>query len=91
MIEKHTYYDATLPGVMIPDYLRKVYLPWVMGQDREGIEAKYQGVHNFYPERRGPAFTKKFEGKHPYWIDRNMDVLKAKFSDQLKEMLWTLK
>jgi hypothetical protein len=85
ILEKHEYYDSTLPGTMIPDYFKKVYLPWVLG-DREKVEKEYRGVHNFLPERRGDCFTERFTGKHPYWIQSSMNDLVDKFYEQLHEV-----
>lgn len=84
--EKVRYYENAViePGKCIPDYFNQVWLPWVTDADsRTLIERKYQGVHEFIPSYRGPAFTRKFMGSHPEVILRDMEELNREFIKQL--------
>lgn len=91
VFEKIKYYEEAVlaKGRCIPDYFQNIYLPWVLGDDKqkEIIENKYQGVHEYIPAVRGPAFTKKFENLHPEVILNGMEKLQEKFNLQLKRFL----
>jgi hypothetical protein len=69
----------------IDNYFGRVYLPWVTGdeQQRQAIEQRYHGVHEFKPAYRGKCFTKEFTGEHPQVVKNNLDKLKEKFNNQL--------
>ena len=84
--QKVQYYKAAVSrDNCIDDYYNSIYDPWVNSPElREGIEEKYEGVHEWKPEYRGPCYTKKFEGEHPEVIQKNMSSLKEKFQNQLK-------
>jgi hypothetical protein len=85
---KVTYYkNALSKEKCIDDYFRRIYLPWVLGdeQKRAAIETEFQGVHEWKPEYRGPAMTQPFIGNHPVPIQRDMAILLAEFSAQLIE------
>jgi len=71
--------------IIIDNYFGRLFLPWIRGSDiqRQKIEKKYNGVHEFKPEKRGASFTAKFKGKHPKVIQDNMDKLMDKFNEQL--------
>tara|TARA_B100000959_G_C14940865_1_gene607741 strand:+ start:337 stop:1224 length:888 start_codon:yes stop_codon:yes gene_type:complete len=86
--QKIQYYKAAVSmDNCIDDYYEKVYDPWVTNSAlREEIEQKWEGVHEFKPQHRGPCYTAKFEGEHPPKIQENIDSLKKKFDNQLKEV-----
>ncbi len=69
----------------IDGYYERVYLPWVTGteQEREFIENMYNGVHEFKPQFRTHAKTKKFTGTHPISIQNNMDGFKKRFEEEM--------
>ena len=69
----------------IDNYFGRVYLPWITGdeQQRQAIEQRYHGVHEFKPAYRGECFTKEFTGEHPQVVKNNLDKLKEKFNNQL--------
>ncbi len=76
---KISYYKEKVSGEnCIDNYYQDVYLPWVMGDDVEKnkIEQKYLGVHEFKPHVRGECYTSKFEGTHPESILRDISSLK---------------
>lgn len=83
-MEAKARYYASMGG-NIPDYHDQVYMPWVMGDDAEKarIEALFDGVHNWLPERRGPCYTKRFEGQHPPEILRVLPELRRRFEFEL--------
>jgi len=88
--EKIKYYnDYVHMGGNISNYFNSLYLPWVNGNDNQKliIEKKYKGVHEYRPELRGESFTSVFKGEHPKIILENMDKLKYKFNEQLKNFL----
>lgn len=81
------YRNAVAINNCIPNYFNEVYLPWVMAKNRSGkqvVENKYNGVHEFLPNYRGPARTKVFQRKHPDIILRNIYELRRKFRSQLE-------
>ena len=84
MKAKAEYYASM--GGTIPDYYNKVYLPWAQGdsEDKFGVETLNNGVHNWLPERRGPCWTERFMGKHPDEIEDALQVLRARFDEELK-------
>lgn len=85
---KIKYYKEYLSKAnCIDNYFEEVYLPWITGdeQQKQNIEQRYHGVHEFKPEYRGSCFTKKFEGEHPEIIKNNIQQLKDKFNQQLEK------
>lgn len=74
--EKIEYYENAVisKGNCIPNYVNEVWIPWSKAQDREGIEKKWNGVHEFMPNVRGAAKTEVFGGEHP-------EIIKAKFKE----------
>ena len=82
---KTNYYKTFVRGGTIPNYFETVYIPWVRGNaiSRRILETRYQGVHEWIPERRGPCFTSGFRDTHPTAIEQNMAQLVAKFWSQL--------
>lgn len=91
VFEKVQYYEGAViaPGKCIPDYFNSVYLPWVMGtaEQKQAIEQKYQGVHEFTPDARGDCYTTRFVGCHPFPIIKAMKELKKEFEAQLTPFL----
>lgn len=65
----------------IDDYFENVYSPWVQGThtQREAIENKFNGVHEFKPMYREDCRTQIFNGRHPEAIEKNLKQLKARF------------
>jgi len=91
VFEKVQYYEGAVisPGKCIPDYFNSVYLPWVTGnaEQKQAIEQKYQGVHEFTPDARGDCYTTRFVGCHPFPITKAMKQLKKDFEAQLTPFL----
>lgn len=87
--KKISYYKAKISrDICIDDYFEQVYLPWVIDDsNRDVIEQKYFGVHEFKPQFRGPCFSTKFSLSHPEAIVKDMEFLKNKFQDQLKKYI----
>ena len=86
--KKVSYYkDSVSKDNCIDNYFNEIYLPWVKGSDteREIIESKHIGVHEFKPHVRGECFPVKFKLNHPESIIKDMDILKQNFSNQLKK------
>ena len=85
---KADYYHDRDPRGTIENYFERVYLPWVMGPHakRAAIEKEFSGVHNWLPTRRGPCYTKRYEGEHPYHIQQNMKVLRSRFIQELSSL-----
>jgi hypothetical protein len=84
--KKVSYYkDSVSKDNCIDNYFNEIYLPWVKGSDteKEIIESKYMGVHEFKPNVRGDCFPVKFELKHPKSIIDDIDILKQNFNKQL--------
>jgi hypothetical protein len=84
---KTNYYSTFVTGGTIPNYFKSIYLRWVRGNiiDREILETRHQGVHEWIPSRRGPCFTRKFIGQHPESIQQILPELILKFRQQLSK------
>lgn len=78
------YKNALTKHKCIDNYWESVYLPWINGsiQQKMDIEKQYQGVHEWKPEYRAPAYTKPFLGEHPYHIQKAMSQLLQTFNEQ---------
>lgn len=86
--KKVSYYkDSVSKENCIDNYFNEVYLPWIKGSDfeKEMIECRYIGVHEFKPHVRGECFPVKFTLKHPESIIKDMNILKENYSNQLKK------
>jgi hypothetical protein len=81
------YKDSVSKENCIDNYFNEIYLPWVNGknEDKKYIEDKFLGVHEFKPHVRGECRTDKFKLNHPESIEKNLNKLKEKFYNQLKE------
>jgi len=87
VFKKVNYYkDSVSKQNCIDNYFSEIYLPWVNGNEEEkkSIEKKYLGVHEFKPHIRGECYTKHFKSSHPESINKNIENLKTKFNEQLK-------
>lgn len=89
-VEAKTRYirESLAPGRCIPDYFNQVYLPWVRGSDadKQAIEDKWNGCHDFLPEARGPCFTEAFAPRlHPPAIEKRLPQLKQRLEAELGE------
>ena len=74
---KVEYYKAKVSRFKcIDNYYEEVFEPWKNGNQiqRIMIENKYDGVHEWKPEYRGPCRTRKFIGVHPRSIKDNFGV-----------------
>lgn len=85
---KVAYYESWGAGV-IPDYFERVYLHWMRAskREREWLEARYKGVHEWLPERRSPCFTKGYHALHPRSIAERMPQLERRLAEELKEVV----
>lgn len=86
---KTEYYGSWGMGT-IPDYFNTVYLPWVVArskQERQAIEDRYKGVHEWLPTRRGDCYTTEFTGQHPPLIASRLPEYKARINKELLECL----
>lgn len=85
---KIEYYKAKVSMQnCIPDFYESYWLPWTKTDSLEekwNIEKKILGMHEFKPEIRGPAFTKKYIGKHPKSIDSCKDSLLNRILEELE-------
>ena len=85
---KVEYYKAKVSRhKCIDDYYNKIYLPWMKGEDfdRFHLERKYEGVHEFKPEYRGPCYTEQFIGEHPESIRNDLQELNDRIMREMKE------
>lgn len=83
---KTEYYgNSVAPGRCIADYFQTVYLPWVRGTvaERQAIENKWNGAHDFLPAVRGPCFTEPFNRSHPPAIEKRLPRLRRELESQL--------
>jgi hypothetical protein len=81
------YKDSVSKENCIDNYFHEIYLPWVIGDDseKEKIERKFIGVHEFKPNIRGECYTNEFTSHHPESIKRDMDKLIQEFNIQLEK------
>ncbi len=74
---KVEYYEAKVSRFKcIENYYENVFQPWKSGNyiDKLLIENKFNGVHEWKPQFRGPCKTEKFLGTHPAAIQRSFGV-----------------
>lgn len=89
VFEKVSYYKAAVSkDNCIDNYFKKIYLPWVQGDDekRARIENRFDGVHEFVQSYRGSCRTREFKDIHPLAIQRDLPLLQEEFNRQLKEL-----
>lgn len=81
----HYYKQCISKDNCIDNYFEKIYVPWVLGDEKtkKEIEDKWEGVHEFKPQYRGPCYTAKFKGKHPNII-KNSESVHQKYREQIK-------
>ncbi len=74
-----------ISGGVIDNYFNEVYLKWVLGNDNDksNIENKYQGVHEYVPQRRGDCYTEYFGNYHPESIIESINSLRKIFDEEL--------
>jgi hypothetical protein len=85
---KISYYkDSVSKDNCIDNYFTNVYMPWITGnqQEKESIENKFLGVHEFKPMVRGYCYTSEFIGDHPESINKNLISLQNTINNQLKK------
>ena len=80
------YKDSVSRENCIDNYFNDVYLPWVLGDNdkKQQVESMFLGVHEFKPHARGECYTNHFQLTHPESMLKDMDNLKTKFNNQLK-------
>lgn len=87
--DKIQYYEGAViaAGACIPNYFKELWLPWVCSPcKRETLEKKYNGVHEFIPQSRGPAFTIGYPGDHPDIVKKYMPAFQQQFNRELIEV-----
>lgn len=86
---KTDYYHARDERGTIDRYFERVYLPWCKGDDKRKaeVEQRFNGVHDWKPERRGPCPTKLFIGCHPDPIMQNLPKLQARLDRELAQWI----
>lgn len=84
---KIQYYESWGAGT-IKNYYREVYRNWTLGdaKEKQRVEDKYNGVHEFSIARRGDARTYPFAGEHPRNIERALPELKLRFAREVAEL-----
>lgn len=84
--EKVEYYESSViaKGNCIPNFFENVWLRWAMNKNRDRIEEKYKGVHEFEPKIRGECLPEKFEGTHPMVIENVRTELQKRLDEELK-------
>ena len=77
--------EALASGRCIPAYFDEVYLPWIRGNDaqKQAIEDKYLGTHDFLPNFRGPCYTTPWDRPHPPAIEKRLPRLRRELESQL--------
>jgi hypothetical protein len=90
---KTVYYRQRGGAGIIGQYWDKLFVPWMRAKtekDKLKVEKPTLGVQVWTPNRRGPAFTKRFEGKHPKAIEKSIPSLEKRIQEQGHELgIWT--
>jgi hypothetical protein len=90
---KMDYYKSWGGSGIISNYWDKLFLPWMRAETEEEklkIEQPTLGVQEWVHQRRGPAFTAAFSGKHPDAVERAMPDLKKRIREEGVELgIWT--
>jgi len=87
---KMEYYYQRDPRGIIPNYWDNLYIPWIKAKTEEEklkIEKPTKGVQEWIAQRRGDAYTKKFNGKHPESIEKVRLKLEQRIKNELKECI----
>jgi hypothetical protein len=85
---KIDYYKSWGGSGIISNYWENIFVPWIRAQTEEEklkIEAPYLGVQEWIPSRRGPAFTKAFNGRHPDCVENNLEKLNQRIQKEIVE------
>jgi hypothetical protein len=86
---KMNYYYQRDPCGIIGDYWNKLFVPWMNAEteaEKLLIEKPTLGVQEWLPHRRGPAYTKAFNGSHPEAIEKNKDKLIQRIDNECKKL-----
>jgi hypothetical protein len=86
---KMEYYKSWGGTGIISNYWEKLYVPWIKAktdEEKETIEQPTLGVQEWTPDRRGPAFTKKFNGEHPSVIVNSFKRIKEKIEEEKNKL-----
>jgi hypothetical protein len=78
VMAKIAYYSSWGTRGIIKNYFETVYVPWMNAKTEEEkllVETPTLGVQEWIPQRRGPAFTVKFNGTHPEVIEKTIQEL----------------
>lgn len=84
---KVDYYQSWGGSGIISNYWDNLFVPWMRAkteQEKLKVEQPYLGVQEWIPSRRGPAFTKAFDGKHPDVIESIKLNLEQRIQDECK-------
>jgi hypothetical protein len=88
---KMDYYKSWGGSGIISNYWDNLYVPWMRASTEEeklNIEKlpQFVGVQEWIPQRRGPAFTARFDGKHPEAVDKAISTLKKRIEKEAIEL-----
>lgn len=88
--EKMDYYTSF--SQTIQNYWERLYVPWLQAKTEEeklAVEQPFLGVQEWTPDRRGPAFTVKFDGEHPKIIQSARQQIEQQIKKECKELgIW---
>lgn len=89
---KTVYYYNRDPRGIVPNYWDSLFVPWMRATDdvdKAIIEKPTRGVHVWLPQRRGDAYTKLFNGKHPDAIEKSIPRLEQRIKDEGRKLgIW---
>jgi hypothetical protein len=86
---KMDYYKSWGGSGIISNYWDKLFVPWMRANsevEKLAIEKPTLGVQEWIAQRRGPAFTKKFDGKHPDSIENARKDLEDRIREERKSL-----
>jgi hypothetical protein len=86
---KMDYYKSWGGSGIISNYWDKLFVPWMNAkteQEKLQVEQPTLGVQEWVHQRRGPAFTAAFGGKHPDVIENSRKELEDRIQKERAEL-----
>ena len=86
---KMDYYKSWGGSGIISNYWDKLFVPWMRANteaEKLAIEQPTLGVQEWIPQRRGPAFTRQFNGTHPDAIENARTELEQRIKKECAEL-----
>ena len=86
---KFDYYKSWGGAGIISNIWDNIYVPWMRAKTDEEklkVEQPYGGVQEWIFSRRGPAFTVRFNGRHPEVIEKSLSLFNQRIMSETKKL-----